>query len=64
MARAKGGAVRHQRNAYRGSRPSGLGHPRATTHTAASYDAKYRRENQNLNRLFRLVRLRRKEARS
>ena len=34
--------TRFQRRAASGSRPEGLGHPRGTRHTAASYAAKYK----------------------
>jgi hypothetical protein len=56
--------MRHQRNAHRGSRPEGLGHPKATTHTAESYRAKYVRPgpNASLNRLLRWVRMAWREA--
>lgn len=57
--------MRWQRRALgsRPSRPEGLGHPRASTHTAASYRAKYLRPgpNASLSRLMRLARLERKE---
>lgn len=48
----------------RPSRPEGLGHPRASTHTAASYRAKYLRPgpNASLSRLMRLARLEKREA--
>lgn len=55
--------MRYQRNAHRGSRYAGFGHPRATTHTAESYQAKYKGQRQGTNYLFRIARLRRREAR-
>jgi hypothetical protein len=57
--------MRYQRRACAGSRPSGLGHPRRTTHTAESYRVKYVKPgpNASTNRLLRLVRMERREAR-
>jgi hypothetical protein len=48
--------TRYQRSAVKGSRPEGLGNPRATRHTALSYEAKYKGD-MTLNRLLRLRRL-------
>lgn len=61
----EGEGMRYQRNDWRGSRPDGLGHPRATEHTAESYRAKFVRPgpNASINRLFRYTRMLQREAR-
>jgi hypothetical protein len=56
--------MRFQRNAHKGSRPEGLGHPNPTRQTAESYRARYVRPgpNASLNRLLRSIRMARREA--
>ena len=56
--------MRWQRNAHKGSRPEGLGHPNPTRHTAESYRTRYVRPgpNANPNRLLRAIRMERREA--
>lgn len=57
--------MRFQRNAHRGSRPEGLGHPKATKHTAESYRVRYVRPGPtaNFNRFLRWARMERNELR-
>lgn len=52
--------MRYRRNEHRGSRPEGLGHPRATRHTAESYRQRCR--SVRLGYLWRLRRMERREA--
>ena len=55
--------MRWQRNALKKSRPKGLGPPRASTHTYASYQAKYLKGgNASLSRCLRAARLLKREA--
>lgn len=57
--------MRYQRRAHSGSRPEGLGHPRPTLHTAASYHAKYiEGGGATMNRLRRYIRLLKKETKA
>ena len=56
--------MRWQRREHKGSRPDGLTPPGQTQHTAESYRAKYVRPgpNASMNRLFRWLRMERREA--
>jgi hypothetical protein len=57
--------MRFQRNTHRGSRPEGVDHPRATQQTAESFHARFIQggsAGRNLNRLFRLRRLERRDG--
>lgn len=54
--------MRWQRNAIKGSRPEGMGHPNATRHTAESYRATCK--HARITYLLRLRRMERREAKA